>query len=171
VRLFLAVWPPPAVVEAIGSLPRPPLVGARWTREEQWHVTLRFLGEVAEPEVAEQALSRLPPMGAPVVAEAGPAVACLGRRVLCIPVAGLEALAAAVTAPTARVGRPPERRPFSGHLTLARSPRGGWRTGDVAGVEGLPFRASWRVEELTLAASLPQGGVRRYQVMARHPVG
>jgi hypothetical protein len=119
VRLFLAVWPPPAVVEAIGSLPRPPLVGARWTREEQWHVTLRFLGEVAEPEVAEQALSRLPPMGAPVVAEAGPAVACLGRRVLCIPVAGLEALAGGA----GRRGRGGCRRPRRGWAGLPSAGR------------------------------------------------
>jgi RNA 2',3'-cyclic 3'-phosphodiesterase len=170
VRLFVAVWPSDEVMEAIRGLPRPPLIGARWTREEQWHVTLRFLGDVAEPEEAEQALAKLPPTEDPVVAEAGPAVACLGRRVLCVPVSGLGGLAAAVVGSTAKVGRPPERRPFVGHVTLARSPRGGWRTGDVAGAEGVPFRARWEVEEVTLVASIPEGGAHRYEVMARQPL-
>jgi 2'-5' RNA ligase len=170
-RLFVAVWPPEGVLEAIRSLPRPPLIGARWTREDQWHVTLRFLGELAEPEDAEQALGRVPAMPDQVVADAGPAVACLGRRVLCVPVAGLEGLASAVVRSTAKVGRRPERRPFAGHVTLARSPKGGWRTGDVVGAEGVPFRARWEVEELTLVASVPEGGAHRYEVVARQPVG
>jgi 2'-5' RNA ligase len=170
VRLFVAVWPPEPVVEAIRRLPRPPLIGARWTREEQWHVTLRFLGELADPRAAAEALARVPAMEDRVVAEAGPAVACLGRRVLCVPVAGLESLASAVIKATAKVGRRPERRAFVGHVTLARSPRGGWRTGDVAGVEGVPFRARWEVEELTLVASIPEGGAHRYESVARQPL-
>lgn len=169
-RLFVAVWPPEDVLEALRQLPRPPLVGARWTREDQWHVTLRFLGEVAEPEEAEQALARVDAMDIPVVADAGPAVACLSRRVLCVPVAGLDGLASAVTRTTARVGKRPERRPFAGHVTLARGPKGGWRTGDVAGAEGVPFRAQWEVGELTLVASVPEGRARRYEVVAHQPV-
>ena len=43
-RLFIAVWPPPDVVEQVAALPRPPVAGLRWTEPEQWHVTLRFLG-------------------------------------------------------------------------------------------------------------------------------
>ncbi|MBO0713632.1 MAG: RNA 2',3'-cyclic phosphodiesterase [Acidimicrobiales bacterium] len=166
-RLFVAVWPPEDVVEALRQLPRPPLIGARWTREDQWHVTLRFLGEVAEPDEAEQAFSRVDAVPGPVVADAGPAVACLSRRVLCVPVAGLDGVASAVTRSTARVGKRPERRPFAGHVTLARGPKGGWRTGDVAGAEGVPFRARWDVEELTLVASVPEGRARRYEVVAR----
>lgn len=169
-RLFVAVWPPEEVVEAIRRLPRPPLIGARWTREDQWHVTLRFLGDAAEPEEAKQALAKVPATDSSVVADAGPAVACLGRRVLCVPVAGLEGLASAVIRSTAMVGRRPERRPFVGHVTLGRSPRGGWRTGDVASVEGVPFRARWEVEEMTLVASIPEAGAHRYEVVARQPL-
>lgn len=169
-RLFVAVWPPEDMVEALRRLPRPALVGARWTREDQWHVTLRFLGELAEPEQAEQALAGMEAMAGPVQADAGPAVACLGRRVLCVPVTGLDGLASAVTKSTARVGKRPERRPFAGHVTLARGPKGGWRTGDLAGAEGVPFRARWEVGELTLVASVPEGRARRYEVVARQPV-
>lgn len=169
-RLFVAVWPPEEVVEAIRRLPRPTLVGARWTEQEQWHITMRFFGEVAGQEAAEQALARVPTPAEPVVADAGPAIVCLGRRVLCVPVGGLEDLASAVTAATSKVGRPPERRRFVGHVTLARGPRGGWRTGDVAGAEGVLFRARWAVQELTLVASIPDGGARRYEVVARQPL-
>ena len=168
-RLFVAIWPPEDVIEALRQLPRPPLIGARWTREDQWHVTLRFLGEIAEAEEAEQALAAVDAMG-PVVADAGPAVACLSRRVLCVPVEGLDGLASAVIRSTARVGKRPERRPFSGHVTLARAPKGGWRTGDLVGAEGVPFRAHWEVGEVTLVASVPEGRARRYEVVARQPV-
>ena len=53
-RLFVAAWPPPEVVASLAALPRPDVAGLRWTRPDQWHVTLRFLGHVegVEPVVA-----------------------------------------------------------------------------------------------------------------------
>src|SRR5512135_3357040 len=55
-RLFVALWPSP---EAIGELatvladavPRTP--DLRWVGSDQWHVTLAFLGEVADPHRPE----------------------------------------------------------------------------------------------------------------------
>ena len=47
-RLFVAVWPPVDVVERLSELPRPAVDGVRWTTPDQWHVTIRFLGEVAD---------------------------------------------------------------------------------------------------------------------------
>ena len=55
-RLFVAVWPTPAVVEELGALPRPAAPGLRWTTADQWHVTLRFLGD-ADPGEAADAVS------------------------------------------------------------------------------------------------------------------
>ena len=49
VRLFVAVWPPESVVEMLLGLDRPEGPELRWTTEPQWHVTLRFLGEVETP--------------------------------------------------------------------------------------------------------------------------
>ncbi|MER3453020.1 MAG: RNA 2',3'-cyclic phosphodiesterase, partial [Acidimicrobiia bacterium] len=48
-RLFVAVWPPEEVLDVVAKLPRPGVVGLRWTSREQWHVTLRFFGSVPEP--------------------------------------------------------------------------------------------------------------------------
>src|SRR2546421_5205342 len=94
-RLFVAVWPPAAVLEQIAALPRADEGGLRWTTPDQWHVTLRFFGSVpaSEPVVEAMAGADLP---AGVVAVAGPTVGRFGSRVLHIPVAGLESLAAAV---------------------------------------------------------------------------
>lgn len=44
-RLFVALDPPDAVREALAALPRP-LRGVSWTPPEQYHLTLRFIGEV-----------------------------------------------------------------------------------------------------------------------------
>lgn len=44
-RLFLALTLPPAVRDALLPLPQK-ITGVAWTRPEQWHVTLRFLGDV-----------------------------------------------------------------------------------------------------------------------------
>src|SRR5258708_26165385 len=50
-RLFVAIAPPPAVLEELeGTVAplRPAWPALRWTGREAWHVTLAFLGEVGE---------------------------------------------------------------------------------------------------------------------------
>ncbi len=59
-RLFIAVTLPPPVRDVIAELPRN-LHGLNWTRPEQWHVTLRFLGDVAEDKI-ETLRQRLRPV-------------------------------------------------------------------------------------------------------------
>src|SRR5947209_3556899 len=55
-RLFVAVWPPASLISQLRSLDRPARPGLRWTTEDQWHVTLRFLGGV--DEIAQGQLRR-----------------------------------------------------------------------------------------------------------------
>jgi 2'-5' RNA ligase len=150
-RLFVAVIPPPEVLDRIAALPRPDEPGVRWTRRHQWHVTLRFLGDAPVDEVIE----RLAGLDHPAVtAELGPAVSRLGRGVVCVPVGGLESLAAAVAERTADVGDPPDPRPFAGHVTLARLRRRG-----ACGLAGTPFRARFDVDRIELVNSqLGPGG-------------
>src|SRR4051794_16312682 len=110
-RLFVAVWPPEDVLDAIAALDRPDTPSVRWTGREQWHITLRFLGEVdGPPEDLLEPLAALAP--APVTF--GPTTERLSGRVLVIPVHGLDDLATAVADPA-------QTRPFHGHLTLARA--------------------------------------------------
>lgn len=169
-RLFVAVWPPADVVEVLAALARPELPGVRWTTPGQWHVTLRFLGQVAEVDVdgVTDAFGRIDvgPAG-PVAAEMGPATACLGRGILQVPVQGLDELARAAVQATAAVGQPPDDRPFHGHLTLARA-RG--RKGDLRRLRGTPLTGRWKVSELTLVSSTPHRDGSRYEVVASLPL-
>jgi 2'-5' RNA ligase len=166
VRLFVAVWPPADIADALADLPRPEVSGVRWTTREQWHVTLRFLGQVAADALdgVTDAFGRIDVGSAgPVSVEMGPATACLGRGVLQVPVQGLDELARVTVQATAGVGQPPDDRPFHGHLTLARA-RG--RRGDLRRLRGTPLAARWKVTELTLVASTPHREGSRYEVAA-----
>jgi 2'-5' RNA ligase len=166
-RLFVAVWPPDDVLDEVARLARPPVAGLRWTGREHWHVTLRFLGPVKDPSVVVEALRGV--RAGPAEAVLGPAVGRFGNRVLHVPVSGLEAVAEEVVASTAGIGRPPEDREFSGHLTLARVAKGarvdlGPRAGDA--VSG-----RWTVRRLCLVESRLSPAGARYEVLESVALG
>ena len=161
-RLFVAVWPPGEVLDVVEALHRPVEAGGRWTRRDQWHVTLRFLGP-AEVDAVCSALDGL--RHEPVEAVVGPEVGVLGQGVVQLPVAGLDSLASAVVSLTAAVGRPPEDRPFFGHLTLARM-----AGAPPAGVLGQAFTASFAVTSVALVASELGGNAARYMTVATFPL-
>jgi 2'-5' RNA ligase len=165
-RLFVAVRPPAPVLAALAALSRPVVHGVRWTTPDQWHATLRFLGEVADVEAAVAAVSSVGPRVAPAEVVAGPAVIRLGRNVVCVPVAGLEAVAAAVVDATGHLGRPPERRRFTGHLTLARlkDPR------VATGLAMPPFEARWPVDAVELVQSRLRPSGAEYETVVSVPL-
>ncbi len=133
-RLFVAIAPPPAVLDELDALAGPLRAGRpdlRWTSREAWHVTLAFLGQVDEAAVArllprlERAARRhhrfrLAFCGAGAFPAAGRA------NVLWSGLSGdrgaLARLAESVTAGASRAGAPPpdKGRRFQPHLTLAR---------------------------------------------------
>ena len=162
-RLFVAVSPPEEVLDRIAALCRPEVAGVRWTDRGQWHVTLRFLGRVDDLAAAAEALAGV--RAAPTVASLGPTVGRFGHRVLHVPVAGLDAVAATVVAATAHVGEPPEERGFTGHLTLARVT--GRARVDLRPLAGQPVVGTWPVEEVDLMEShlSPKGA--RYETVER----
>jgi RNA 2',3'-cyclic 3'-phosphodiesterase len=161
-RRFVAVWPPAEVLDLVEGLHRPEGLGGRWTRRDQWHVTLRFLGDVPRDDVVDA----LQGAGSgPVVARLGPKVAKLGRGVIQVAVAGLEDLAADVVARTAALGRPVEDRVFRGHLTLARI-----AGRPPKGVLGQPIEAIWTVDALHVVASHLGGNAARYETEATIPL-
>jgi RNA 2',3'-cyclic 3'-phosphodiesterase len=160
-RLFLAVWPPDGVLDAVAALDRPTVIGARWTTRDQWHVTLRFLGEL-DDEVLPSVVEAVDGLGlSPTVARAGPAVELLSPRVVSIPVGGLGELGPAVIEATAGFGRRPEDRPFRGHLTLARLK--GVRRRDLAPLLGTSIDASWTVDEVHVVRSFLSPKGARYE--------
>ena len=157
-RRFIALWPPDEVLDAVEALHRPTELGGRWTRRDQWHVTLRFLGDVdLEPVVAA-----LEGVGSgPVPARFGPTVERLGAGVLHVPVSGLDELADEVVERTRNLGRPPEDRPFLGHLTLARM-----AGRPPEGVLGQPIAGEWTVDAVHLVGSHLGGTAARYETEA-----
>jgi 2'-5' RNA ligase len=161
-RLFVAAWPPADVLDLLETLPRPSDPGVRWTRRDQWHVTLRFLG-AADPDDAAAALASVHAAVADAVL--GPLTARLGRSVVVVPVAGLGEIAAAVVAATADVGQPPDPRPFAGHLTLARL-----RQRPACGVTGSRLSARFPVRELHLVRSHLHHEGARYETLAVVPL-
>ena len=156
VRLFVAVQPSEAVLDAVAGLARPERGGVRWTTRDQWHVTLRFLGDVDDPAPVVAALDAAPLAACEAVV--GPRVTTLGRSILVVPVAGLDALAMGVVAATATIGAPAEGRAFRGHLTLARA-----RRGSVRDLAGEWVEARFPVDDLRLVRSHLGAGGSRYE--------
>ena len=124
-RLFVAVELPEDVKDRLAALCEG-LQGARWTRDRQFHLTLRFLGEVdndrarkvgdilnavrADPfELELGGVGHFPPRGRPRVVWAG-----LRSR------EGLEDLHRRLTSVLKRAGFGPDERKFAAHVTLGR---------------------------------------------------
>lgn len=166
-RLFIALWPPAEVVATIESLPRPTHPAVRWTTAAQWHVTLRFLGEVSEGDAAEVAkVLRGVALPAPALT-VGPTTRVLGRTTLVAPVEGAEAIAAAVGEATARIGETPDARPFRGHLTLAR---GRGRRPIPRSLAGAHLEAAWTAHDVAVVRSHRDADGARYDTVARIPL-
>lgn len=163
---FVALALPAEVTEALVGLRRLAHPRLRWTAPEQWHVTLRFLGDVADDEVGElrAALAGVGERVAPPTARLGPAVQRLHRGVLVVPVSGVDDLAAVVEDATSAFGRPPGDRPFAGHVTVAR---GRGRRSVPVSLAGEAVSASWEVASVELVRSelLPAGA--RYETVQR----
>lgn len=150
VRLFIALWPEPAVRDALCAWRD----GVAWprsaspTRTEQLHLTLHFLGSVAQARLAELAdglAVGFEPfeleLGHPEVWHGG--IAVLAPAVVPAP---LLTLHGALGAALERLGMTPEARPYRPHVTLARR-AGSLRTPIV----GPPIR--WQVDRYALMQS------------------
>ncbi len=90
----------------------------------------------------------------------------LGREVLALPVEGLSDLAEVVAAAFAGIGRPPERRPFRGHITLARG-----RAVRALSKSRCFQRVSFTVPALSLVESHLGRGGAHYETVASVDIG
>lgn len=173
-RLFVAAWPSAEAVDALAGLERPERAGLRWTRRDQWHVTLRFLGSLA-PEEERAVRSGLGAVDwgslAPAQVTAGPRPTAIGRTAWALPVTGLDEAARAVNAAVDQAGfdRPggESSRPFNAHLTLARAKK-------PAALRHLPapdFSIAWVVTEVTLVCSTLDPEAARYEIVGRWALG
>jgi 2'-5' RNA ligase len=179
-RLFVAVDAPPqqidAVERAVEEL-RDEFPGARWTRPESQHVTLKFLGWVpADALVAVESTCTT------VAVTHGPAqvsLADLGAfpsetraRVLWLGLADpaklLHGLSADLDRALAPLGFEPEGRGYTPHLTLARFKVPLRRTEPLPSVT-IP-REPFLVQELHLYRSHLSGRGARYEIVRTFPL-
>jgi 2'-5' RNA ligase len=125
-RLFVALDPPDEVKDALDRLCEG-LPGIRWSDPGQFHLTLRFIGEVGQGtfyeigealgdvshapfELAFRGLGQFPPRGAPHTLWAG----------IDDPSGGVASLRRRIERALAEVGLASERRKFAPHVTLGR---------------------------------------------------
>lgn len=162
-RLFVCVWPPEHVAAALHELHRKDQVGARFISPENWHVTLRFLGN-ADPNDVAAALSRA--SFEPVQLDLGPAVDIGGERTLFVPVTGADDLAAEVVRTTTGLGDQPVRRTFLGHITIARLKK----RANMPRALGELISASWTPREVALVESSVDRSGTRYETLQTWPI-
>lgn len=125
IRLFVAIDFPESVKKMLSALCYG-IPGAKWIPEEQFHLTLRFIGDVdggvfrdimdtlaevrsAPFSIRLRGLGHFPPRNAPRVLWVGVE-----------PAAEVSLLRDRVESKLVRLGLEPERRKFSPHVTLAR---------------------------------------------------
>ena len=177
-RAFLAVVPPPDVLDAIdGLFDRTMRSKFRWTRREQWHVTVQYFGKVADSDglvgALAGAVARVP---APLVQVGGAGGFPTAKRaaVLWLGVVDplpLQAVHEVVVDAAADYLRPRDVIPYVPHLTLARLDPVKRITDVVDALAGGVFGPAWTVDELVLMESESHRGGAVYRTVARLPLG
>lgn len=163
-RLFVAIWPTEEVNEELRALRRKDQRGVRFVAPENWHITLRFLGDA----VVDDVIGALDGFSAdPARATLGPAVDVLDQRALVVPVGGVDSLAADVVVRTRHIGSEPARARFRGHLTLARVKK----SAPMPTALGARIDAAFDVTEIALVRSRLSAGGPRYETLQTWPVG
>ena len=174
-RLFTGVEIPPAIGQTLGML-RGGLPGARWIDPENYHLTLRFIGDVDDmiaQEVAlmlgrvrrgafELHLEGLTSFGGrkprAVVATVAPAPALLEAQ------AEQERL-------MRRIGLEPDARKYTPHVTLARlRTSSNLDVADYLSARGLFRTAAFHVSQFVLFSSRASTGGGPYVVEASYPL-
>lgn len=186
-RLFVALEPPGPLRRKLAALAAElrrqagrAAEGLRWVEPASLHLTLQFLGNAPEERLAAiQEGIRAAASGArPLLLAVRGAGAFPSPRRARVVWAGLhgevEPLAGLVRALGARLaplGFTPEERPFSPHLTLARSRDGVPGLAGALGALRDVEVGSWRAGELSLFRSHLSPGGPRYEPLLRAPLG
>lgn len=179
-RLFVAIDPPPQALAELDAELGPTRVmaphGLRWTRPEQWHLTLAFLGEVPDAAVPALTTALAAAVGdAPMrlrLAGGG----CFGDKVLWAGVAGdvhaLRTLAETVAGVARTAGIAAPKAPYRPHLTLARAGKEAADLRPAATALADVVGAAWDVAEVRLVRSrlgAGPGNSATHEVIARWP--
>ena len=142
----------------------------RFTRSDNLHITLKFLGELPPDRVSGLCEAIAAAGGAPFTLEIGGARMFNRSGILSADVLGetdsLAALAERLEAALEKQGIPRETRPFRAHITLARDYE---PHGDLSGVP--QRRCSFDVDEVILFESRRENGRLTYAPLYRYRLG
>ncbi len=175
-RLFTGLQLPASVVGQI-ALARGGVIGARWLEPEDYHVTLRFVGDVdarTAHDVAET-LDEIRRPAAPVRFDGlgwfgGDKPRALVARIKAE--SALMELQAEQERRLRRVGLPPETRKFMPHITLARLRGVGARpVADYLASRGTLAVETFTAERFVLFSARDGSGGGPYVVEAAYPLG
>jgi len=169
-RLFFALWPDDQLREALRQATRKAVraSGGRPVPARNLHVTLAFLGSVAETDRAS--------VEAAAAAVSEPAFAFALDRLKVWPRAktlvlapgsageGLARLHSTLWSGLGEIGYPRETRPFRPHVTLARKVA-------TPGEMHLAAPIGWRADAFVLVRSVTDPGGAQYEVIGRWPLG
>ncbi|WP_156679168.1 RNA 2',3'-cyclic phosphodiesterase [Sphingomonas profundi] len=172
-RLFVALRPPAAMRARLLSL-MGGMASARWQRDDQLHLTLRFVGEV-DRHCGEDIAAALGAVHFPRFALSLDGFGQFERKgridslwVGVTPHEEVARLQAKVTQALSRVGIAPEGRAFLPHITIARFSR-------AAGATAAPPRAvaseTYDMTEFCLYESVLAQDGAAYMIVERYPLG
>ena len=177
-RAFVAVVPPPAVLDAIeGLFDRSARSKLAWTKREQWHVTVQYLGKVTDSDALVGALAEpLARVAAPRVQIGGAGGFPSARRaaVFWLGVVDADELRVVHTAVVDAAAGFIRRRdiiPYVPHLTLARMDSPKRISTEVEALQGSVLGSAWTVDEVVLFESESHRGGATYRRIAGFPLG
>ena len=177
-RLFIALSLPQAVRDDLGRLATA-LPGLRWAPPDNYHLTLRFLGEVERPaaRAIDQALAalRMPQFELSLAGIGGFGE---GRQLRSLWAGvdsqpALNRLQARVEQAVTRAGQPPQARRFKPHVTLARCKHGAPprdKLQPFLAERGLYRSRPFTVERFTLFSSFLTGSGSIYTPEVEYPL-
>ena len=178
-RLFVAAPLPHHVRDTIEQWThtlKEQLVFRKWTHPQDYHITLQFLGDVVESniETVKEALRTV--NGAPielVLSEAGAFGKAEAPRVLWAGVSdqqkGLNEWYMNIVQATSLLGFVPEDRPYSPHITVARTYKGEKRISEPLNtLAPFPTGVSWQADHIVLMRT-HMNKSPMYEVVERFP--
>jgi RNA 2',3'-cyclic 3'-phosphodiesterase len=174
-RLFTGLEIPSVIGQTLALL-RGGLPGARWIDPENYHLTLRFIGDV-DDSLAHEIASLLDQVNRRAFELAFDGLTSFGGRrpravvATVAPVPPLAELQAELERLMQRVGLPPEGRKFTPHVTLARlRDSSSWQVAEYLSARGQFRTMPFPVSRFVLFSSKASVGGGPYVVEADYPL-
>ena len=174
-RLFTGLEIPHDIVQALSTL-RGGLPGARWIDPENYHLTLRFIGDVDDSIAQDVALMLARVHREPFELHFDGVTSFGGHKPRAVvaavpPVQALLDVQAEQERLMQRIGLEPEGRKFTPHVTLARlRDASSHAVADYLSARGYFRTAPFRVSQFVLFSSRNSVGGGPYVVEASYPL-